>query len=60
MRRQVEQALQDEMAALRDPERKIEAWAGKQAGRDRTRARSLPAPAGRRVDDAGEITEAPG
>lgn len=37
MRQQVEQALQDEMDALRDPERKIEAWAGRLAEIDRVR-----------------------
>jgi chromosome segregation ATPase len=37
MRRQVEQALQDEMAALRDPERKIEAWASRLAEIERVR-----------------------
>jgi Recombinase zinc beta ribbon domain len=37
MRRQVEQALQDEIAALRAPERKIGAWAGRLAETDRLR-----------------------
>jgi DNA repair exonuclease SbcCD ATPase subunit len=37
MRKQVEQALQEEIAALRNPERRIEAWTGKLIEIDRMR-----------------------
>jgi hypothetical protein len=37
MRQQVEQALQEEIAALRNPERRIEAWAGRLIEIDRMR-----------------------